>query len=152
MGVGKSMESRVCPRCGERYSYLETSKRASNVYVYAVHYYYENGKRKKRKCYLGPLESYIYVTKLHTDVIRPEGLVLEGAISENRAVRYIEALTNYFEHRSKSELSEDSWVYIEDYVPMRLNYVFDELRRKGFKVIEAHVYEGYLILVCDYLR
>ncbi|HDD26314.1 MAG TPA: hypothetical protein ENF75_04415 [Acidilobales archaeon] len=52
----------------------------------------------------------------------------------------------------EGELSRDLWVYIEGYVPMRLNHVFDELRKKGFKVIEAHVYEGYLILVCDYLR
>jgi len=75
--------------------------------------------------------------------------VLKGASSlgvDPKVLTYLVSLIR------KSELSEDSWVYIEDYVPMRLNYVFDELRRKGFKVIEAHVYEGYLILVCDYLR
>jgi len=98
---------KICPRCGMPYSYLDIDKRASNTYVYAIHYYYEGGKRKKRKCYLGPLESYIYVTKLHTDIVNPEGLVLEGALSTTRAVRYIEALTAYFENRGKESLTDE---------------------------------------------
>jgi len=59
-----------CPRCG-RPGYLEemcvksTSGREL-CYYRVVHYYKENGKRRKKVCYLGPVAgAYSYVERVH---------------------------------------------------------------------------------------
>jgi hypothetical protein len=59
-----------CPRCG-RPGYLEemcvksTSGR-DLCYYRVVHYYKENGKRRKKVCYLGPVAGvYSYVERVH---------------------------------------------------------------------------------------
>ena len=93
------MSERICPRCGERYSWIERHRRGNRVYLVAVHYLgtvYEGGKRKKRvrKCYLGPEDSYEYVTRTHGR----EGLVLRGAIDRDRALLYLDILISYLEH------------------------------------------------------
>ncbi|MEM0340786.1 MAG: hypothetical protein QXF18_04510 [Acidilobaceae archaeon] len=50
-----------CPRCGEPISWLKVYRvrYEDRVYEYltAVHYYgYEDGRKKERKCYLGPAD------------------------------------------------------------------------------------------------
>ena len=80
---------RVCPRCGQPYSYIESYTRGSQTYYVAVHYEgYEKveGKVKKRvrKCYLGP-QTYRYVEKLHE-------LGLSGPIDRERFKRYFREL------------------------------------------------------------
>ena len=60
----KSSSSKICPRCGEKYSYIEKEKRGDNVYYYAVHYYYEDNKRKKKRCYLGA-ENYKHAAEIN---------------------------------------------------------------------------------------
>jgi hypothetical protein len=50
---------KICPRCGQPYSYLSSCKSGSRVYYFAAHYEgYEEVdgrvRRKVRKCYLGP--------------------------------------------------------------------------------------------------
>ena len=56
------MSDRVCPRCGQPYSYVERHRVGNNVYVYAVHYLgYTRGPdgrvhKRVRKCYLGPAD------------------------------------------------------------------------------------------------
>jgi len=62
-------EKKLCPRCGQPYSYIESYTKGSQKYYVAVHYEgYQKaeGKVKKRvrKCYLGP-QVYKYVEKLH---------------------------------------------------------------------------------------
>jgi hypothetical protein len=57
--AGTQEVRKVCPRCGQPYSYLSSYKRGSRVYYLAVHnegYEEVEGKlkRKVRKCYLGP--------------------------------------------------------------------------------------------------
>jgi hypothetical protein len=57
-----------CPECGAP-GYLEIACKKHNdkeyCYYRVVHYYYSNGRRK-RTCYLGPVDrQYIYVEKVH---------------------------------------------------------------------------------------
>jgi hypothetical protein len=54
------LERGICPRCGQKYDYLEERQRGGNIYLYAIHVTWEGGKRKLRKCYLGPKGQYIY--------------------------------------------------------------------------------------------
>lgn len=84
-------EERVCPRCGAPYSYVERREsKGGRVYNYAVHYYYRDGKRKVKRCYLGP-DAYEYVSRLHSK----EGLTLRGMVDGERALAYLDALINY---------------------------------------------------------
>jgi uncharacterized C2H2 Zn-finger protein len=82
-------EKKLCPRCGQPYSYVESYTKGSQKYYVAVHYEgYQKveGKVKKRvrKCYLGP-QTYRYVEKLHE-------LGLSGAIDKERFKRYFKEL------------------------------------------------------------
>jgi len=80
--------NKVCPRCGRQYEYIEERKQGERVYFYAVHIVKENnGKRRVKKCYLGPLV-YQYVSRLH----RKEGLVFKGLLEVNRAIEYLETI------------------------------------------------------------
>jgi len=82
-------EKKLCPRCNQPYSYIESYTKGSQKYYVAVHYEgYEKveGKVKKRvrKCYLGP-QTYRYVEKLHE-------LGLSGPIDRERFKRYFREL------------------------------------------------------------
>jgi hypothetical protein len=48
--------TKICPRCGEPYAWLERRRHGNYVYLYAVHERTENGARRRRRCYLGPEE------------------------------------------------------------------------------------------------
>ena len=93
----KKAAQTICPRCGLPVSYFEKQRKSGKEYLYAVHYYgysrTASGKVKKkvRKCYLGPVGAYEYVTKLHFR----EGLVLRGLSDSERAFAYLEALIRY---------------------------------------------------------
>ena len=93
----------LCPRCGSPVSYYERQRKGGRTYVVAVHYMgYERGpggrvRKRVRKCYLGPLGGYEYVSRLHSR----EGLVLKGLSEPWRAVDYLEALAAYI---SEAEL------------------------------------------------
>jgi hypothetical protein len=85
----KAEEKKLCPRCNQPYSYIESYTKGSQKYYVAVHYEgYEKveGKVKKRvrKCYLGP-QTYRYVEKLHE-------LGLSGPIDRERFKRYFREL------------------------------------------------------------
>jgi hypothetical protein len=85
----KAEEKKLCPRCGQPYSYVDSYRRGGQVYYVAVHYEgYQKveGKVRKRvrKCYLGP-QVYKYVEKLHD-------LDLAGAIDRERFKRYFKEL------------------------------------------------------------
>lgn len=84
----RKKERKRCPRCGLPYSYVEARRVGDNTYYYAVHVQYlPHGRRRVRRCYLGP-NAYVYVTKLHVR----EGLFLKGLIDEKRAVEYVKEL------------------------------------------------------------
>ena len=103
----KEEDKPVCPRCGRRIDYFERHKRGDRVYLYAVHYLgYEKtpeGKVRKRveKCYLGPEDSYRYVTLTHLK----DGLVLYGLDKRDRLLAYLEAIINALDSLGDAGLS-----------------------------------------------
>ena len=89
-------EKERCPRCGAPVSYFEEHRRGDRVYVVAVHYEgydRETGRKRVRKCYLGPKNSYAYVTQMH----EREGLVLKGMGDRDRVLEYLDAIIHYLE-------------------------------------------------------
>ena len=82
--MGESRD-RVCPRCGLKYSYIERRKVGNQVYLLAVHYSKRGKRRKVRKCYLGPENSYLYVSKMHEFTLR-------GPFDKMRVLKYLDAL------------------------------------------------------------
>ena len=90
--TARRAEEKICPRCRQPYSYIERRSVGDRVYLYAVHYRWEAGKRRVRKCYLGPEDHYVYVTHTHAR----EGLVLRGLLDAWRALDYLDALIAYF--------------------------------------------------------
>ena len=82
--------NKICPRCGKEFKYIEERRQNDRVYFYAVHIEkLGSGKRRVKKCYLGPL-TYEYVSRLH----QKENLVFKGLLETNRALEYIETLLN----------------------------------------------------------
>ena len=77
------MTSGVCPRCGCR-GYVERKRSGSRVYMYYVHDRYEDGKRKRRRCYLGA-DRYSYVEQFNP-------LGLSGLADKDRFARYMRKL------------------------------------------------------------
>ena len=43
------MMTKICPRCGEPYAWLERRRHGDHVYLYAVHERTENGARRSRR-------------------------------------------------------------------------------------------------------
>lgn len=76
-----------CPKCGNRYSWIERRVRGDQIYYYAVHEKREEGKRKVKKCYLGP-KWYKNVSKLHFK----EDLVFSGLVNPQRIQDYVNQL------------------------------------------------------------
>ena len=100
----------ICPRCGEPVSYFSIERKGGREYVYAVHYYRERGKRKKRKCYLGPLGHYEYVTRTHLR----EGLILKGMHKSERLLEYLKTLARALEHVSPEKINRRELEYIAE--------------------------------------
>jgi len=67
----------VCPKCGQPIDWLERKRVNGQIYYVAAHVYHENGKRKVRRCYLGP-EKYIYGNMTQSR----EGIQVKGLIQE----------------------------------------------------------------------
>ena len=81
-----------CPRCGLPVNWVERKRVGRRSYLYAVHYMgVEGGRRRIRKCYLGPEDSYEYVSRLHSR----EGLVLRGVWDEDRILEYLDTIARY---------------------------------------------------------
>jgi hypothetical protein len=81
-----SSQKKICPKCGEPYSYIEEIDIGGRSYLYTVHYVKdENGKRKKKRCYLGPKEGYEYVSKTHD-------ITFYGLDRQDRYIRYLEEI------------------------------------------------------------
>jgi len=91
-------EKKICPRCGLKYSYIERRRIGDQVYLYAVHYFKERGKRRVHKCYLGPESEYIYVSRLHEFTLR-------GPLDKKRVLKYLSSLLDILVLR-KDELNQ----------------------------------------------
>ncbi len=96
----KKNTGKVCPRCGQPYSYVERTKARGTQqrYYYAVHLIKEAGKWKKKRCYLGP-KVYAHVTKI-------QGFQLYGLMETKRLIEYLEDITQEVLSRA-NRLTED---------------------------------------------
>jgi hypothetical protein len=99
MGMREMLERGLCPRCGQKMSYLEKRKIGGNVYLYVHHVTREGKKRHVKTCYLGPESEYINVTHMHTE----EGLVLRGMTSYDRALEYLKRIKDYLKTQDLDE-------------------------------------------------
>lgn len=105
----KEKDPRICPRCGTKYSYIEEREVNGRRYYYAVHYRSENGKRVKKKCYLGA-DIYEYVNRLHGDMFMVRGLV------ERNPVEYLREILDYIVNQSSEVLKQDALAIIKEYI------------------------------------
>jgi hypothetical protein len=82
---------KICPRCGEPYRWIYRENIHGRSYLYAVHEYVdENGRKRRRKCYLGPEGNYEYVSATHD-------LEFYGLTKEDRYIRYLEEIIDLFD-------------------------------------------------------
>ena len=107
----ESEEERICPRCGQKYNWLnEFTTKTGRVYIYAVHVVsWRNGKPKVRKCYLGPKDGYVYVSKMH----EKEGLDLRPLTDTERALEYLEEIVDYLNEKGSEEQKKEARALIE---------------------------------------
>jgi len=91
MSLSQASQKKICPRCGQPYRWIYQETIHGRTYLYAVHEYVDkNGKKKRKKCYLGPTDSYEYISKTH-------GLAFYGLDRKDRYVRYLEEIINLFD-------------------------------------------------------
>ena len=97
-------QEKLCPRCGQPYNYLNYINKNGKIYVYAVHVLQRKGNQKKvKQCYLGPKDSYTYVSRLH----EKEGLEFKSITEPKRALEYLVRLVDFInEHGSKEDKRE----------------------------------------------
>jgi hypothetical protein len=94
MRIEEEIEKKICPRCGLRFTYIEEREKGNNVYLYVVHEYRENKRRKVRRCYLGPKSEYINVTHMH----EREGVVFRGMLDYDRSIDYLKSIIDYLKN------------------------------------------------------
>jgi len=123
-----SVKFELCPRCGGKVSWLEKRRVGGNTYYFAVHEWREGGKRRIRKCYLGP-DTYIYVSVTHE---KDTGLIFHGLVDKKRAVKYLEDIVEYLESFAKLANEDEVREVVEDLERSteRLAKVVDYLRAK----------------------
>jgi hypothetical protein len=86
-----SEKKEICPVCGRIIDYYDRkivrSRAGTRVYVYAVHASRDplSGKRVRERCYLGPEDSYVYVSKTHLR----DGLMFYGLVKRDRVIDYL---------------------------------------------------------------
>lgn len=97
-----------CPRCGEPIDWLKVHRirYGNRVYEYltAVHYLgYEGGRKRIRRCHLGPLEHYLHVEKTMGVEVRGQG------VGEERVKRLLESIKSLVleARRACSEMNEE---------------------------------------------
>jgi len=145
-----SKERRICPRCGEPYSYVEKIDIGERSYLYAVHYYVdENDRRRKRRCYLGPVDGYEYVSKTHE-------IIFYGLDRQDRYIRYLEEITDLFDSDEPVSMEPDEFkkefeniMRIRSLVK-RISYKIDERLRKILETIVSDIKASLDVLKKDY--
>ncbi len=118
---------RVCPRCGRPIDWIERRIKNGHVYIYAYHYVKdENGKRKVKKCYLGP-EKYDYANRvLATAGIQVKSLAHQLIDDKPLIASQLEDLVKAVEEKmAKTEMS----AYTAQYLADRLQGLVDKLRQ-----------------------
>jgi hypothetical protein len=129
-------ERKICPRCGNPFSYIEEVDRGGRLYLYAVHYVKdESGKRKKKRCYLGPKDGYEYVSKTHD-------IIFYGLDREDRYIKYLEEILDLF--ASEGSVSTDFERFKRDYentMKMRslIKKIGDEIDDRLRRILETMI-------------
>jgi len=145
-------ERKICPRCGNSFSYIEEVDRGGRLYLYAVHYVKdESGRRKKRRCYLGPKDGYEYVSKTHD-------IIFYGLDREDRYIRYLEEILDLF--ASEESVSTDLERFKRDFenvikmrsLVKRINNEINDRLRKIIETMISDVKASIDVLKRDYVN
>ena len=112
----------LCPRCGKMASCIRKKKVYGRFYLYSVHPYYENGKRKFKYCYLGPADGYKYHVSPPDDL---KYLTLNYIVPKNEERK---------NNNSKPKLSEQDrerlikcYLWHKKYRRRRIQKIFEEV-------------------------
>ena len=85
----RSLTKVICPRCHKE-GVLEEFRVYGRRYLRVVHYYYdEDGRREKKRCYIGPADDYDHVNRLHRLEVTNLKDVDPAIIIENAVRNYI---------------------------------------------------------------
>jgi type I site-specific restriction endonuclease len=141
---------KICPRCGEPYRWIYRENIHGRSYLYAVHEYVdENGRKRRRKCYLGPEGNYEYVSATHD-------LEFYGLTKEDRYIRYLEEIIDLFD--VDEPISTDPEEFKRDFenvmrtrsLVKRISYEIDERLRKILETIISDIKASIDLLKRDY--
>jgi len=129
------IKKRICPRCGQPFRWIYSETIYGRTYLYAVHEEVEGNKKKRRKCYLGPADSYEYVSKTHD-------LSFYGMTKEDRYVTYLEEILNLL--GSKGSVSTDPEEFKKDFentmkIRSLLKKINEEVEEHLEKIIQTMI-------------
>jgi len=105
----ENSSGRICPRCGNPYSYIEKRVVRGRTYYYAVHYIGSGKDRKTKKCYLGA-EIYEYVNRLHGNMVMLRGLILMNPIE------YLQEILNFILDQDNEQLKQKALDILKIYI------------------------------------
>jgi hypothetical protein len=139
----------ICPRCGEPYRWIYQETIHGRTYLYAVHEIVEEGKKKRKKCYLGPADSYKYVSATHD-------LVFYGPTRDDRYIKYLEEILDLF--ASEEPVSTDPEEFKRDFenvikmrsLVKRINNEVEDRLRKIIETMISDVKASIDVLKRDY--
>ena len=141
---------KICPRCGEPYKWIYRENIHGRSYLYAVHEYIdENGRKRRRKCYLGPEGNYKYVSATHD-------LEFYGLTKEDRYIRYLEEIIDLFDvDEPVSTDPEEFKKEFENIMKTRslvnkISYKINERLRKILETIISDIKTSIDLLKRDY--
>ena len=117
--------------------------------MYAVHEEIVEGKKKRRKCYLGPADSYAYVSMMHD-------LDFYGLIKEDRYITYLEEILSLF--ASEEPVSIDPEEFKRDFenimkmrsLVKKISNKIDDRLRKIIETMISDVKASIDVLKRDY--
>jgi hypothetical protein len=141
---------KICPRCGEPYRWIYRENIHGRSYLYAVHEYVdENGRKRRRKCYLGPEGNYEYVSATHD-------LEFYGLTKEDRYIRYLEEIIDLFDVDEPVPTDPEEFkkefenIMRTRFLVKRISYEIDERLRKILETIISDIKASIGLLKRDY--
>jgi hypothetical protein len=141
---------KICPRCGEPYRWIYRENIHGRSYLYAVHEYVdENGRKRRRKCYLGPEGNYEYVSATHD-------LEFYGLTKEDRYIRYLEEIIDLFDVDEPVSTDPEEFkkefenIMRTRFLVKRISYEIDERLRKILETIISDIKASIGLLKRDY--
>jgi hypothetical protein len=129
------LKRKICPRCGQPFRWIYSETIHGRTYLYAVHEVVEEGKKKRKKCYLGPADSYEYVSKTHD-------LEFYGPIKDDRYIRYLEEIIDLFDVKGPVSIDPEEFKKdFENMIKIRslLKKINDEVEERLEKIIKTMI-------------